>query len=104
MKVNILDDGLRVRGGHHSHFDLELARCLVAAGHDVQVYGFKGMADDTFDEFQEVAPVTRLFSYYHYAKIAEFDPYAPQVVAFHKKSEMIAADLADVADADLWVW
>jgi glycosyltransferase involved in cell wall biosynthesis len=104
MKVNILDSGLAERAGHHYDFDLKLARGLVAAGHDVRVYGFKNMFDDTFAEFQEVAPTTKLFQYFHYLHTNEFDPYSPNMVAFHKQSQGYAADLAKVEPADLWVW
>lgn len=104
MKVNLLDDGLGERAGHHYDFDLKLARSLVAAGHDVHVYGFKGMLNEAFAEFQAVAPTTKLFRYFHYALSEDFDPYAPQVIAFHKLSEAYAADLQMVRDADLWVW
>ena len=104
MKINILDAGLAERAGHHYEFDLKLARGLVAEGHDLHVYGFKGMLQETFAEFADVAPVTRLFSHFHYSDVTAFDPYSPQAVAFHKQSLGYAADLAQVREADLWIW
>lgn len=104
MRINILDCGLSGRPGHHFEFDRRLVRYLVESGHDVRVYGFKSMDDEVFAELSELAPVTRLFRYFHYEDEAEFDAYAPEMLSFFRQSDVVAREMAQVESADLSIW
>lgn len=104
MKINILDDGLREKAGHHFDFDSKLLGYLARAGHDVHVYGYAGMQDDVVEELRPHGAVTRLFRRFHYDRMVPLDPFAGALDAFQRKCESVAEDLRSVEAADLWIW
>lgn len=104
MKINILDPGISYRAGHHYDYGLKILRHYAAEGHDVHVYGFSGMDDETAADFQEFGEVTKLFRAAPYQPATQFDWYAGDIVQHRTETLMIAEDLRSVRAADIWIW
>ena len=104
MKVNILDAGIRHLAGHHYDYGLKLVRELVAAGHDVHVYGAGIMDDDVAANFGAIAPLTKHFTIWPHTPPEKYDFYAGAFVQHRFEPPVIARDLAKVRRADLWIF
>lgn len=104
MKVNILDAGLKMRGGRDFDYCRKLAQALAAAGHDLHIYGFAGLDDDAADALRPFGEITRRFTRYHYEPSARVDHFAGDLALFYAHAEALQRELATVRDADLWVW
>jgi glycosyltransferase involved in cell wall biosynthesis len=104
MKINILDAGSRHLAGHHYDYGLKLARELVAAGHDVHVYGASIMDDDVAANFAAVAPITKHFTIWPHTPPERYDFYAGSFVQHQVEPPIIAQDLAKVRPAGLWIF
>jgi hypothetical protein len=104
MKINIMDAGISYRAGHHYDYGLKILKHYAKTGHDVHVYGFSGMDDETAAEFEEFGQVTRLFRTSPYEAAKHYDWYTGEIVQFRKESARIAEDLDAVRQADIWIW
>lgn len=104
MKINILDAGISYRAGHHYDYGLKILKHYAAAGHDVHVYAFAGMDDETAADFAEFGQVTKLFRTTPYEEAGEYDSYAGELVRYRKESWTVAEDLRSVREADIWIW
>jgi glycosyltransferase involved in cell wall biosynthesis len=104
MKINILDAGIRHLAGHHYDYGLKLVRELVAAGHDVHVYGASLMDDDVAANFRALAPISRHFTIWPHALPEKYDFYAGSFVRHRVEPPVIARDLREVRSADLWIF
>lgn len=104
MKINILDAGIRYRAGHHYDYGLKLVRELVAAGHDVQVYGASIMEDEVAADFGALAPISKHFNIWPHSLPERYDFYAGLFVQHRVEPPIIAQDLRKVRRADLWIF
>ncbi len=104
MKINILDAGLREKGGHHFEFVRRLQQQHAATGHKVRVYGYREMDDEVVDELGAHGAVTRLFRRYPYYGPRFYDPYAGDLELVLNDGQVLAEDLGSVDEADVWIW
>ena len=104
MKINILDAGIRYRAGHHYDYGLKLARELVAAGHDVHVYGSTVIDEDVVADFSAVAPISKHFNVWPHTVPERYDFYAGAFIKHRVEPPVIAQDLMKVRRADLWIF
>lgn len=104
MKINIVDPGIAYRSGHHYDYGLKILKYYASAGHDVHVYGFAKMDDETAADFAEFGEVTRLFRTAPYQDPLDYDWYAGEIVQHRSETGLIADDLKSVREADVWIW
>jgi glycosyltransferase involved in cell wall biosynthesis len=104
MKINLFDTGLSTKGGHHFDFNRTLMRALADARHEAHLYGPLGTSDEVVDALAPYGAVSRLLRPYQYADLEPVEHYAAKLDTFMRKSAMLAEDLRDVAEADLWIW
>jgi len=104
MKINIMDAGLRDKGGHHFDIDRNVVRHLVQAGHDVRIYTFVSALDEVKDALEVYAPVERILRPFFYVEPDTVDFFAGELTMFLRHAEGLAQDLRNVRDADLWFW
>lgn len=104
MKINVLDTGLGAKGGHHFDFDRTLMRNLAQAGHEVHFYGYVGMSKKVVADLSAHGSVTKLLRPYQHGALEPLEHYALKLDTFLRKSQMLAEDLREVGEADLWIW
>lgn len=99
MRVNIFDNGLQAKTGHHFDFCLRLGAGLRARGHTVQVYG-TALCDPAvaLALAQKDCGFTALFSHFAYAPL-ELSASAP--AELEQLARIAAGELARAAPADL---
>lgn len=104
LRINILDPGLTVKAGHHFDLDMKLSKFLTEQGHQVHVYSNVKIKDDVQDEMSAFASLTPLFRAGPYQDPKKQDPYAGELITYMNHTVILADDLLQVMDADIWIW
>ena len=99
-----MDPGLSRFAGHHFDIDLKVAQRLVADGHDVCVYARKGADAEVMTLLEAVAPTRQLFRMGAYDDPKRLDPIAGDLLLYERATTVLAEDLAQAREADLWLW
>ncbi len=99
MRVNIFDNGMRSKTGHHFDFCLRLAKSCRARGYAVQVYGAIGTDANAIEAFAAAdCPFVPLFSHFAYAPL---DLGANIMAALERQARVMAGELSHAAPAEL---
>lgn len=99
-----MDPGLWRLAGHHFDIDLKVTRQLVADGHAVTVYSRQEPDPPVVSAFEGLAELQPIFRLSPYAQPQQVDPIAGELLLHEQSAPVIAADLARVKPADLWLW
>jgi glycosyltransferase involved in cell wall biosynthesis len=102
VKITLLDPGLASTQGHHFDLDLRLARALVQLGHSVDVHGFVNPDPGLLAAAKATGMALR--STFRVPTYVALPQARPALQAYEQMANATAADLAQVAASDLWVW
>lgn len=104
MRINLLDAGLRVAGGHPHDINLTLTRALVRLGHDVHIYCHHEITPAVKVEYAQLCAITPLFTIDPYQNTRSFSPELTGIMRNLDGAIVTAAELAKVHAADVWLW
>lgn len=104
MRINLLDAGLRVAGGHPHDINLTLTRALVRLGHDVHIYCHHGITPAVKEEYAQLCAITPLFTIDPYQNTKSFSPELTGIMRNLDGAIVTAAELAKVRAAEVWLW
>lgn len=104
MRINLLDAGLRIAGGHPHDINLTLVRALVRLGHDVHVYSHQEITPGVKDEYARLCAITPLFSIDPYQSTKSFSPELTGIMRNLDGAIVTASELAKVRAAEVWLW
>lgn len=104
MRVSICDPWLIDVGGHFLDWNLRIARELMTRGHEVHMYTGVNISDKAIKLVSRQCQLTPIFRLNCFADPNRVDPIAGELILFLDGATLIAEDLAQVSDSDLWIW
>jgi len=102
VKIALLDPGLHAVAGHHYDLDRRLGDALVRLGHEVVIHGHRRL--DAGLMARSAAAGLPMHATFQYGPYASPPPSPPGRSAYREMALETARNLADVAEADLWLW